>query len=130
MSKADAHENLLPAQRISRYISELSDWRGPFLARLRQLILEAEPHLTEDWKWETPVWACRGNVVAAAAFNDHVKLNFFRGAALKDPQHLFNAGLEAKATRAIDLHEHDTINGPALQDLIRAAVAHNTGPTQ
>ena len=71
------------------------------------------------------MWSHRGNVVAAGAFKDHVKLNFFKGASLQDPHGLFNAGLEAKATRAIDIHEGDTINEVALQELIRAAVAQN-----
>lgn len=77
----------------------------------------------EDWKWETAVWVCKGNVVAGGVFKDHVKLNFFKGASLPDPKKLFNAGLEAKATRAIDFVESDTVNEAALKDLIRAAVA-------
>ena len=80
----------------------------------------------EEWKWDTPVFAAKGNVVAVGAFKDHVKLNFFKGAALNDPHGLFNAGLDAKATRAIDIHEGDAIDEPAIQDLVRAAVALNT----
>ena len=114
-----------PSQRITNHIAELADWRGTILARLRQLILEADPALVEEWKWETPVWSRNGNVVAAGAFRDHIKLNFFKGASMQDPDGLFNAGLDAKATRAIDIHEGDTINEPALQDLVRAAVAQN-----
>jgi len=97
------------------------------LARLRELILDANPTMVEEWKWGTPVWSHQGNVVAAAAFKDHVKLNFFKGASLQDPRGLFNAGLDAKATRAIDIHEGDQIDESALQDLIRAAVAKNAG---
>jgi len=96
------------------------------LARLRKLILEAAPDLTEEWKWDTPVWAYKGNVVAGGVFKDHVKLNFFKGASLEDPKGLFNAGLDAKATRAIDFSEGDEINGAALKDLVRAAVSYNT----
>ena len=92
---------------------------------MRQLILGADPALVEEWKWETPVWSRNGNVVAAGAFRDHIKLNFFKGASMQDPDGLFNAGLDAKATRAIDIHEGDTINEPALQELVRAAVAQN-----
>ena len=114
-----------PSQRITNHIAELADWRGTILARLRQLILEADPALVEEWKWETPVWSRNGNVVAAGAFKDHIKLNFFKGASMQDPDGLFNAGLDAKATRAIDIHEGDTINEPALQELVRAAVAQN-----
>lgn len=117
---------MTPSQRITDYIAGLADWRGPLLARLRALILEAAPELTEEWKWDTPVFAHKGNVVAAGAFKDHVKLNFFKGAALADPHGLFNAGLEAKATRAIDLHEGDAVDEPAIQDLVRAAVTLNS----
>ena len=125
MPPADANDSLTTAQRITNHIAELADWRGTMLTRLRTLILDAAPALVEEWKWETPVWSQHGNVVAAGAFKDHIKLNFFKGAALPDPHGLFNAGLDAKATRAIDLREGDTINEAALQDLIRAAVAQN-----
>src|SRR6266849_4680752 len=79
------------------------------------------------WKWNTPVWSHNGNVVAVGAFGDHVKVNFFKGASLDDPHDLFNAGLEAKVSRAIDIHEGERINAAALQDLVRAAVALNRG---
>src|SRR5690349_12669810 len=121
----DAKATITPAEHITNLIAELADWRGAMLARLRQLILEADPALVEEWKWDTPVWSRSGNVVAAGAFKDHVKLNFFKGAALPDPHGLFNAGLDAKASRAIDLHEGDDIDKSALQELVRAAVAHN-----
>jgi len=117
---------LTPSRKIDKYINDLTDWRGKLLARLRKLILDASPGLTEDWKWETPVWACKGNVVAGGVFKDHVKLNFFKGASLPDPKKLFNAGLDAKATRAIDFHENDRIDEAALKELVRAAVALNT----
>ena len=124
MKKADSSATT-PSQNITQHIAELGDWRGTLLARLRQLVLEADPAMVEEWKWGTPVWSHNGNVVAAGAFKDHVKINFFKGASLQDPHNLFNAGMEAKATRAIDIHEGDTINEPALQELIRAAVAAN-----
>jgi hypothetical protein len=114
-----------PSQLITNYIAELADWRGQMLARLRALILETDPEIAEEWKWDTPVWSHKGNVVAAGAFKDHLKLNFFRGAALDDPHGLFNAGLEAKASRAIDFHEGDHVDESALKQLIRAAVEHN-----
>ena len=112
-------------QLIDHRITELADWRGKLLARLRRLILDSAPELTEEWKWDTPVWAYKGNVVAGGVFKDHVKLNFFKGASLNDPTGLFNAGLDAKATRAIDFHEGDKIDEPALRELVRAAVAQN-----
>jgi hypothetical protein len=117
---------ITPSQRITDCIAGLADWRGPMLARLRASILDAAPGIIEEWKWDTPVFAYKGNVVAAGAFKDHLKLNFFKGASLNDPQGLFNAGLEAKATRAIDIHEGDAIDERAIQDLIRAAVALNS----
>ncbi len=125
MKKTDSEDGLTASQHIENHIKELSDWRGKMLARLRKLILEAAPDLTEEWKWDTPVWAYKGNVVAAGAFKDHIKLNFFKGASLKDPKHLFNAGLDAKATRSIDFSEGDDIEESALKELIRAAVEYN-----
>ena len=126
MNKVDS-SGMTPAQSITNLIAELADWRGAMIAQLRQLILDTDPAMVEEWKWGTPVWSHQGNVVAAGAFKDHVKLNFFKGAALEDPHGLFNAGLDAKATRAIDIRAGDTINEPALQELIRAAVALNSG---
>jgi hypothetical protein len=95
------------------------------LARLREVILQADSDITEEWKWSTAVWTHNGLVCSAGAFKDHLKLNFFKGASLKDPKSLFNAGLDAKATRAIDFSEGAKIDAPALKSLIRAAVAHN-----
>ncbi len=126
MQTTGSSAGMTPAQLISNHITTLTDWRGPMLARLRALIHSAAPDLNEEWKWDTPVFAQKGNVVAIAAFKDHVKLNFFKGAALSDPHKLFNAGLEAKATRAIDIHEGGAINEAALKELIDAAVALNT----
>jgi len=119
-----------PSEHITSHIDSFVDWRGPLLTRLRRLIGAAGPSLVEEWKWSTPVWSGRGNVVAVGAFQDHVKINFFKGAALADPKGLFNAGLEAKATRAIDLHEGDRLDDAAFKDLIRAAVALDQGNTR
>ena len=116
---------LKPSDLIDKQIAGLKDWRGGLMARLRTVINKAEPSLKEDWKWDTAVWTHNGNICAIGAFNDRVKLNFFRGASLPDPHHLFNGGLDAKASRSIDLSEGDRINEPALQELIRAAVARN-----
>ena len=118
-------DDLTPSEHIDKVIKDLPDWRGELIARVRRLIQDAVPEITEEWKWDTPVWSYKGNVVAAGAFKDHVKLNFFKGASLDDPQGLFNAGLDAKATRAIDFSEGDAIDEAALKDLIRAAVAQN-----
>jgi hypothetical protein len=115
------------SEQITTYIDSLGDWRGKTLARLRKLIRETAPDLSEEWKWNTPVWSHNGNVLAVGAFSDHVKINFFKGASLDDAHGLFNAGLEAKASRAIDIHERDRINEVAFKDLVRAAVDLNGG---
>jgi hypothetical protein len=125
MKKTDSKDTMTASQHIDNYIKGLGDWRGDMVARLRKLILDADPDLTEEWKWDTPVWSSKGNVVAAGVFKDHVKLNFFKGASLADPNGLFNAGLDAKATRAIDIAEGEEIDETALKDLVRTAVAYN-----
>jgi hypothetical protein len=125
MQQNDSPE-MTPTQRITQHIASFNDWRSNTMTHLRALIHDAAPDLTEEWKWDTPIFVHKGNVVALGAFKDHVKINFFKGASLPDPQGLFNAGLEAKATRAIDLHEGNAINEPALKDLIRAAVMLNS----
>ena len=121
------HMTMNASDQITKHIDDLRDWRGPLIARLRKLIRESAPAAIEEWKWNTPVWSQNGNLLAVGAFRDHVKINFFKGAALDDPHGLFNAGLEAKATRAIDIHEKDRLDTAALQKLIRAAVALNGG---
>ena len=126
MKKTDSKTSLSASQQIDNYLNGLTDWRGKMVTRLRKLIREAAPELTEEWKWDTPVWSNKGNVVAAGVFKDHVKLNFFKGASLKDSKGLFNAGLDAKATRAIDFNEADVLDEVALKDLIREAVDYNT----
>jgi hypothetical protein len=111
--------------QIDNFIKEVGDWRGKMLTRIRSLVLKTAPEVTEEWKWGVPVWSYKGNVVAGGVFKDHVKLNFFKGASLSDPKHLFNAGLDAKATRAIDIAEGEEIDEAALKALIRAAVDYN-----
>jgi hypothetical protein len=125
MNEAASQDELTPSQLITNQIAGLADWRGQMLARLRVLIHEAAPELTEEWKWGPAVWSKKGNVVAASAFKDHVKMNFFKGASLEDPQGLFNAGLDAKVMRSIDFNQGDEIQEAALKDLVRAAVSYN-----
>jgi hypothetical protein len=115
------------SDQITRHIDDLHDWRGTLIAQIRKLVHDAAPAAIEEWKWNTPVWSQNGNLLAVGAFRDHVKINFFKGASLDDPHGLFNAGLEAKATRAIDIHENDRLKTAALKELIRAAVALNGG---
>ena len=126
MKNTNSEDDMTAAQHIDKFIKELADWRGKWIAHFRDLVLKTAPEVTEEWKWGVPVWAYKGNVVAGGVFKDHVKLNFFKGASLKDPKGLFNAGLDAKATRAIDISENEKIDEPALRELVRAAVDFNT----
>jgi hypothetical protein len=114
-----------PTERIDKQIAELTDWRGPMFVQLRKFINEADPDLTEEWKWNTAVWSHQGLVCALGAFKKAVTMNFFQGALLEDPHKLFNTGLDAKTMRSIDFHEGDTVDESALKDLIRSAVSHN-----
>jgi hypothetical protein len=119
------------AATIDARIRELGDWRGKTLAKVRQLIHEADPEIVEEWKWAkasspgTPVFSHGGMVCTGEAYKSVVKMTFAKGAALKDPSGLFNSSLEGNVRRAIDIHEGDNINEAALKNLIRAAVALN-----
>ncbi|OBK36775.1 hypothetical protein A5658_05235 [Mycobacterium sp. 1245111.1] len=115
------------AQRIDARIAELDDWRGETLARIRKLIKEVDPDVTEDWKWRgVPVWYHDGMLCTGETYKSVVKMTFAKGASLDDPARLFNSSLDGNTRRAIDIHEHDTINDEALKELIRAAVELNT----
>lgn len=111
-------------QNIDKVQSELAGWQREMYTRLRELIGDAHPDLEEDWKWDTAVWTNKGNVCALGVFKEHLKINFFKGALIDDPKGLFNAGLAAKQSRSIDLHEGDKIDERALQDLVRAAAEY------
>jgi hypothetical protein len=116
-----------PSALIDARIKELNDWRGKMLARVRRHIREADPGVTETWKWRgVPVWEHDGIICTGEIYRAAVKLTFAKGAALPDPSGLFNASLEGNVRRAIDIHEGDTIDEKALKALIRAAVALNT----
>lgn len=116
-----------PSQLIDARITELGDWRGETLARIRTLIKQADPEVVEEWKWRgVPVWSHAGIVCTGETYKKVVKMTFAKGASLEDPSGLFNSSLEGKARRAIDLHEGDEIDEQALKALIRAAVALNT----
>ena len=116
---------------IDQKIKELGDWRGMTLAKVRGIIHAADPEIVEEWKWAkatspgTPVWSHAGIVCTGETYKGVVKLTFAKGAALKDPAHLFNSSLEGNVRRAIDIHEGDKVNEAGLKDLIRAAVALN-----
>ena len=112
---------------ITDRITELGDWRGKTLARVRALIQEADPDVLEEVKWMgTPVWSHDGGICTGETYKSVVKLTFFKGASLKDPRKLFNSSLDGNVRRAIDIHEGDAIDATALKALIRAAVALNT----
>ena len=111
---------------IDKKIKELEDWRGKMLAKVREIIHQADPEILEEWKWRgTPVWSHGGIVCTGETYKNVVKMTFAKGAALKDPARLFNSSLDGNTRRAIDIHEDDKIDEAALKDLIRAAVALN-----
>jgi hypothetical protein len=113
--------------KITQRVQELGDWRGETLARLRQLIHEAEPNIQEEWKWRgVPVWSHDGGVCTGESYKQVVKLTFYRGASLKDPRKLFNSSLEGNVRRAIDFREGEKINEAAFKQLIRVAVSANS----
>jgi hypothetical protein len=116
---------------IGEKIKELGDWRGKTLAKVREIVLEADPEIVEEWKWAKPaspgipVWSHGGIICTGETYKNVVKMTFAKGAALKDPSGLFNSSLAGNVRRAIDIHEGDAIDEPALKALIRAAVALN-----
>ena len=113
------------AQLISARIAELGDWRGEVLRRVRRLIKEADPGITEEWKWSNPVWSHNGIVCTGESYKNIVKLTFAKGASLSDPAALFNSSLLGNVRRAIDIHQGDAMDESAFKDLIRAAVSRN-----
>jgi hypothetical protein len=114
------------SQLIDQRIRDLGGWRGETLARMRALILEADPEMTEEWKWRgTPVWSHHGIVCTGEAYTKVVKLTFARGARLPDPSRLFNSSLEGNTRRAIDIHEGEKVDAGAFKALVKAAVAQN-----
>jgi hypothetical protein len=110
---------------IDQRIRDLADWRGETLARMRTLVREAVPGVTEEWKWNVPVWSDRGILCTGEVYKQAVKLTFAKGARLPDPSHLFNSSLEGNARRAIDIREGETVNARAFKALVKAAAALN-----
>ena len=129
------HGKAVPVESASAFIDEkikeLGDWRGKTLAKVREIVQEADPEIIEEWKWAkptspgTPVWSHGGIVCTGETYKNVVKMTFAKGAALKDPAGLFNSSLDGNLRRAIDIHERDKVDKAALKDLIRAAVALN-----
>ena len=132
MTAKRAPNSAAASKKITKRIQELGDWRGETLAWVRQLIHDADPEIQEEWKWEkpsspgTPVWSHDGGVCTGESYKQVVKLTFFRGASLQDPQKLFNSSLEGNTRRAIDIREGEKLNKTAFKELIRSAVAANS----
>ena len=133
MAKSNLAKDKSPSELIDAKIKELGDWRGETLAKVRQLIKEADPEVVEEWKWVkptnpgTPVWSHNGGICTGETYKSAVKLTFFKGASLEDPSHLFNQ--PGTVRRAIDIHEGDMIDEDAFKTLIRAAVKLNNSKT-
>ncbi len=133
MKATSGSNDEVAAAKITKRIEELGDWRGETLAHVRQLIHDADPEIEEEWKWEkptsggVPVWSHDGIVCTGESYQQVVKLTFARGASVEDPKKLFNSSLEGNTRRAIDLREGEKIDAAAFKQLIRAAVAANSG---
>ena len=126
MSNHDQATGKAASRLIDQRIEELGDWRGKTLARMRALILEADPDVTEEWKWMgTPVWSHHGIICTGETYKQVVKLTFAKGAKLEGPSTLFNSSLEGNTRRAIDIREGETVNARAFKSLVKAAVAFN-----
>jgi hypothetical protein len=131
MTDASTQDEPSPAQQIDARIEELGDWRGATLARLRDLIRQADPDVVEEWKWKkatnpgVPVWSHKGIICTGETYKQLVKLTFLKGASLEDPAGLFNSSLDGNTRRAIDVHEGDQIDEAAFVALIQSAVALN-----
>ncbi|MDR7334131.1 DUF1801 domain-containing protein [Roseateles asaccharophilus] len=125
MKKAAAPSGDAASALIDQRIEELGGWRGPLLARLRALLLEAVPDAVEEWKWANPVWSSNGILCTGEAYKATVKMTFPKGAALPDPAGLFNSSLDGNVRRAIDFRESATLDEKALKALFKAAAAAN-----
>lgn len=123
--KPAAEESQNASKLIDQRISELSGWRGETLARMRALILEADPEMIEEWKWGIPVWSHHGIVTTGETYTKAVKLTFAKGAAVPDPTKLFNSSLLGNTRRAIDIPEGAKVDAKAFKTLVKAAVAVN-----
>jgi hypothetical protein len=121
-----ANEDASPSEFIDNRIEELGDWRGETLARVRELIKQADPEVVEEWKWRVPVWSHDGILCTGETYKKAVKLTFAKGASLEDPAGLFNSSLGGNTRRAIDIHEGEEIDAEAFEALVRAAVDLNT----
>lgn len=126
----DQQGDASPSRLIDARIAELGGWRGETLSRVRALIREADTAVTEEWKWNVPVWSHGGIICTGEAYKQAMKLTFAKGASLPDPSGLFNSSLEGKVRRAIDIHEGGKLDAAAFKALVRAAVALNNSTTR
>ena len=126
MKESDASQGQSASELISKRISELGDWRGGTLSRMRDLIKEADPDVVEEWKWgRTPTFSHDGIICTGESYKSVVKLTFAKGASLEDPARLFNSSLDGNVRRAIDIHEGQEVDASAFRALVRQAVALN-----
>lgn len=131
MTRSGGHDIESASEKITRRIAELGDWRGRALQRVRALIRDAIPEVVEEWKWASatkpgiPVWSCDGIICTGEIYKTHVKLTFARGASLSDPAGLFNASLDGRVRRAIDIREDDEIDASAFTALVQEAAERN-----
>ena len=125
MQKGEQATGKEASKLIDQRIEELEGWRGETLARMRKLILAADPEIAEEWKWGGPVWSRDGIICTGEAYKSVVKLTFAKGASVPDPKHLFNSSLEGATRRAIDIKEGEKVDAAAFKALIKAAVARN-----
>lgn len=126
MKKPGTSDGPSASKRITNKISELGDWRGETLGRMRRLITDAVPAVVEEWKWMgTPVWSHDGIICTGESYKSVVKLTFAKGASLKDPARLFNSSLDGNTRRAIDIREGEVVDAPAFKALVREAAQLN-----
>jgi len=136
MELGTSQDDSSPADLIDGRVRELGDWRGATLARVRELIRQADPDVVEEWKWRkatnpgVPVWSHGGMICTGETYASVVKLTFAKGASLDDPSGVFNASLDGNTRRAIDLHEGEALDAEAFTALVRAAVALNASSTR
>jgi hypothetical protein len=127
MKKSEASQGQSASELISNRITELADWRGETLSRMRKLIKETDPEVVEEWKWMgTPTWSHDGIICTGESYKSVVKLTFAKGASLEDPARLFNASLDGNVRRAIDIHEGGDVDESAFKALVREAIALNS----
>ena len=125
MKKSDANPGQSASELISNRITELGDWRGKTLGRMRKLIMAADPDVVEEWKWGGPVWSHDGIICTGETYKSVVKLTFAKGASVKDPARLFNSSLDGNVRRALDIREGEEVDESAFKALVRQAIAVN-----